>query len=61
MPRPDEDADQAEVFVDPQFGILRAHLAGAAVDAFVVAAVGDGDAQIMNDPAMAVGQPWFGS
>ena len=32
-------------------------LAGTAVDALVVAAVGDGDAQIVNDAAVAVSQP----
>ena len=35
-------------------GYCGAHLAGAAVDAFVVAAVGDGDAQVVNHAAMAI-------
>ena len=56
MPRRDEELDEAEVFVDGEFGILGAIFAGAAVDAFVVAAVGDGDAQIVDDAAVAVGQ-----
>jgi hypothetical protein len=33
---------------------LRADFAGAAVDAFVVAAVGDGDAQVVNHAAVAI-------
>ena len=50
----DEEADEAEVFVDGQLGILRAHFAGAAVDAFVVAAIGDGDAEVVNHAAVAI-------
>ncbi len=52
----DEEADEAEVVFDGEFGILRAHFAGAAVDALVVAAVGNGDAEIVNDAAVAIGQ-----
>ena len=57
MPSETKISDQAQILVDRQLGILRAHLAGAAVDAFVVAAVGDGDAQIVYDASMAIGQP----
>ncbi len=53
----DEELDEAEVFVDRQFGVLCAEFAGAAVDALVVAAVGDGDAQVVDDAAVAIGQP----
>ena len=53
----DEKPDQAQVFVDGEFGILGAVFAGAAVDALVIAAVGDGDAQIVDHPAVAVGEP----
>ena len=51
-----EQLDQPQVLFDRQFGILRAEFAGPAVDALVVAAVGDGDAQIVDHPAVAVGQ-----
>ena len=56
----DKELDEAEVFVDAQFGILRAHFACAAVNALVVAAVGDGDAEIVDDAPVAIGQPWGG-
>src|ERR1035441_3404613 len=52
----DKELDQAQVLIDAELGILRPDFTGAAVDAFVIAAVGDGDAQIVNDPAVAVGQ-----
>ena len=51
----DKKPDQAQILFDGQLGILRAHLAGAAIDAFVVAAVGDGDAQIVDHAPVAVG------
>ena len=57
----DEEPDEAEVFVDAEFGILRAEFAGAAVDALVVAAVGDGDAQVVDDAPVAIGQPGGGA
>ena len=50
----DEDANEAEVVFCGQLRVLRAHFAGAAVDALVVAAVGDGDAQVGDDAAVAV-------
>ena len=53
----DKQLDQPQVLFNAQFGILRPNFAGAAVDAFVIAAVGDGYAQIMNHPPVAVGQP----
>jgi hypothetical protein len=49
--------DQAQVFVNAQFGILRADFAGPAVDALVVASVGDGNTQVVDDASVAVGQP----
>ena len=52
----DEEADEAQILVDGQLGILRADFAGAAVDAFVIATVGDGDAQIVDGSAVAVGE-----
>src|ERR1700691_685652 len=50
----DKDADETEVLIEGKFGILRTHFTGAAVDAFVVAAVGDGDTQIMDHAAMTI-------
>jgi hypothetical protein len=50
----DKDGDQAQVLLDGEFGILRPDLAGSAVDALVIAAIGDGDAEVVNDAAMAV-------
>ena len=55
-PKPHEKLDQLEIVCNRQFGILRAQLSGSAIDAFVVTAVGDGDAQIMDHPAVAVHQ-----
>ncbi len=60
MPSPTKRPDEAQVLVDGQLGILRSHFAGAAINALVVAAVGDGDAQIVDHPAMAVSQPGSG-
>ena len=57
----DKQLDQAEVLINSQLGILRPHFAGSAIDAFVIAAVGDGDAEIVNDPPVAVFQPCIGS
>ena len=45
-PQADENPDQAQVILHSQLGKLGALGAGAAVHALVVAAVGDGDAQI---------------
>ena len=56
----DEELDEAQVLVDAQFRILRAYFPGAAVNAFVVAAVGDGDAEIVNDATVAIRQPGGG-
>src|SRR5580698_1645415 len=50
----DKDADEAEVFIEGQLRILRAHFAGAAVYAFVVAAVGDGDTQVVDHAAVTI-------
>ena len=52
----DQDPHHAQVVGDGQLGILRAFVAGAAVDALVVAAVGDGDAQVGDGPAEGVAQ-----
>ena len=56
-PQVDEKPDDAQVFVDGELGVLGAVLAGAAIDAFVIAAVGDGDAQIVNHPPVTVSEP----
>jgi outer membrane lipoprotein SlyB len=45
-----------DVVGDGEFGVLGALVAGAAVDALVVAAVGDGDAQIGDGAAEGVAQ-----
>ena len=50
----DEVADEVEVFFGFEFGVLGAYIAGTAVDAFVVAAVGDGDAEVGDGAAVAV-------
>ena len=50
----DEVADEAEVIFGGEFGVLCACLSGAAVDAFVIATVGDGDAQVGDDATVAV-------
>jgi len=52
----DEEFDKAEVFVDGELRVLSAVFAGTTVDALVVAAVGDGDTEIVDDPAVAVGE-----
>jgi hypothetical protein len=52
----DEETDEAEVLVDAEFGILCADFPGSAVNTLVVAAVGDGDAQVVDDPAMAISE-----
>ena len=52
----DEDADDAQVVGQGQFAVLGAVVAGAAVDAAVVAAVRHGDAQVSDGAAVAVGQ-----
>src|SRR6185437_13758827 len=55
-----EKLDQPKIFFDPQFRVLRSQLAGSAVDALVVAPVGDGNAEIVDHAAMAVGEPLGG-
>jgi hypothetical protein len=52
----DEKADEAEVLLNAKLGILRANFPSAAVDTLIVAAVGDGDAQVVNHPAMAISE-----
>ena len=52
----DEVADDAEVVFGGELGVLGADLAGAAVDALVVAAVSDGDAEVGDLAAVAVEQ-----
>ena len=52
----DHEADHADVVGDGEFGVLRAFVAGAAVDALVVAAVGDGDAEVGDGAAEGVAQ-----
>ena len=57
MPRPTKSLIRRRYSSIAKLGILRAVFAGAAVDALVVAAVGDGDAQVVDHAAVAVGQP----
>ena len=52
-----EELDKAVVIGDRQFGVLGSEFPCAAVDALVVASVGDRDAQVMDDAAVAIGQP----
>jgi hypothetical protein len=52
----DEDADDAQVIGERQLAVLGAIGASAAVDTAVVAAVCDGDAQVGDGAAVAVGQ-----
>jgi len=53
----DEDADQPEIFGSGQLGVLRADFASATVDTFVIAAVGDGDAEVGDGSPVTVAQP----
>src|SRR6516225_7953424 len=55
-----KEADEAEVLGAGQFGVLRAHFAGTEIDAFVIAAVRDGDAEIVYDSSVAVSEPEVG-
>ena len=48
--------DQAQIFFTGQFRILGSGFARPAIHALVVAAVGDGDTQIMDHAPVAVGQ-----
>ena len=50
----DKDAYQLEVLVNAQLGILRSHFTGAAINALVIAPVGNGDAQVVNHAPVAV-------
>ena len=43
-----------------KLGILRAEFTGAAVDALVIAAVGNGDTKVVDDAAMAISEPLRG-
>jgi hypothetical protein len=52
----DHEADHADVVGDGEFGVVRALIAGAAVDALVVAAVGDGDAEIGDSAVEGVAE-----
>ena len=56
MPRPTKSSIRRRYSSMPSSGYCAPDLAGAAVDALVVAAVGDGDAQIVDDAAVAVGR-----
>jgi hypothetical protein len=49
-----EDANKAEVIGCFELGVLCPDLAGAAVDALIVAAVGDGNAEVGDEAAMTV-------
>ena len=49
-----EHARHAEVVSEWQFGIERAFIASAAVDALIVAAVRDGDPEVVNTASVAV-------
>ena len=51
IPGTDEDPDHPQVLFHGQLSKLSAVGAGAAIDALVVAAVGDGDTQVGNGPA----------
>ena len=53
----DEDPDHAEVVFDGKFGELGALVAGPTVEAPVVAAVGDGDAEIGDEATELIVQP----
>ncbi len=55
----DKGADHAEVVVDAQLGEVGALVAGAAVDAAVVAAIGDGDAEVGDGAAELVAETAF--
>ena len=55
-PQADKKPNQPQIFFAGQFRILCSDFARAAIHAFVVAAVGDGDAQIVDHAPMAVGQ-----
>src|ERR1039457_2172642 len=55
-----KELNEAEVVANRQLGILCSELAGPAVDALIVAAVSDGDTEVVNDAAMAIGQPLGG-
>jgi len=52
----DKQADDAQVVCNGEFGVLRADFAGAAVDTLVVTPVGDGDTQIVDHAAVAIGE-----
>ena len=52
----DEEADEAEVIGDGELGEEGTLVAGTAVDAAIVAAVGDGDAEVSDGAAVAVAQ-----
>ena len=56
----DEGANEAKVFAGCELGVLRSNLAGAAIDTLVVAAVGDGDAQVGDDTPVAVPEMFWG-
>src|SRR4051812_3727014 len=51
-----EHTRHTQVVFDWQLGILRAVVAGSAIDAAVVAAIGDGDTQVGNAAAVLVEQ-----
>jgi len=55
-----EDFDEPEVVCDREFRVLRAVFTSAAVDALVIAAISDGDAEVMDDAAVAVHQAAYG-
>src|SRR5450631_3758340 len=55
-----KDADEAEIVGNGQLSVLRAIVAGAAVDALVVTAICNGDAEIGNGAAVAVPEPLSG-
>src|SRR5579864_1349275 len=52
-----EDPHQAQVVSKRQFRILRAFIAGAAIDALVIAAVRDADAQVSDKASVLVLKP----
>jgi len=56
----DKELDEPQVLLNIELGILRSDFSRSAVNAFVVAAIGDGDAQIVDGSPMTVSQPRVG-
>ncbi len=52
----DKKPDEPQILIDGELGILGPDFSCPAIDTLIVAAVGDGDAQVVNHPAMAICQ-----